>query len=453
MSQTSEKVIQKEAPPPGTLGRPELYALSIGQVIGAGIITLVGPAITLTGLSAWPAYLASIVLGFMLIMPVVFVTSTLRLGGGYYSMLAGLTNEKLAGMYAVAFFTQMIAMSLFGLSLGIYANSLWPVLNPRAIGIIFITLFYLINLGGVDIMAKAQKIMTWMLIAALLMFIVVGMTRLQNPVFQFTRSDYFSGGTSGFVAAIYLFVYSTNGYALTMNYGRDAKNAKRDIPWAILMSVPTLVILYCGVAIVGSGVLPLEVVANQPLTLVAQEILPSILFVIFIVGGPIAALMTTMNSSMAFNCVPIAQACKDGWLPKGLAKQNKRGAYTRILTIVYLIGIIPLVLDFSVTAITSNIMLFNGCLSILYTFAYLQLPKRFPDAWKRSKLHLPDKVYYTLVILSFLAYMTVLVNSIRTLSIVVVIISLLAIGGCMVFGFLRSSSPNVKVETSMWPDE
>lgn len=37
---------EKKEVPKGTLGRVELYCLSIGQVIGAGVITLVGPAIT-----------------------------------------------------------------------------------------------------------------------------------------------------------------------------------------------------------------------------------------------------------------------------------------------------------------------------------------------------------------------------------------------------------------------
>lgn len=35
---------EKKEVPKGTLGRVELYCLSIGQVIGAGVITLVGPA-------------------------------------------------------------------------------------------------------------------------------------------------------------------------------------------------------------------------------------------------------------------------------------------------------------------------------------------------------------------------------------------------------------------------
>ena len=38
-------VVKEPVPKPGTLGRTELYALAIGQVIGAGVITLIVPAI------------------------------------------------------------------------------------------------------------------------------------------------------------------------------------------------------------------------------------------------------------------------------------------------------------------------------------------------------------------------------------------------------------------------
>ena len=49
------KVFHEAEPKPGTLGKKELYALAIGQVIGAGVITLIVPAIKMTGYSAgWP---------------------------------------------------------------------------------------------------------------------------------------------------------------------------------------------------------------------------------------------------------------------------------------------------------------------------------------------------------------------------------------------------------------
>ena len=68
-------VVKEPVPKPGTLGRTELYALAIGQVIGAGVITLIVPAIKMTGYSAWLAYFVAILMGFVMILPFVFISS------------------------------------------------------------------------------------------------------------------------------------------------------------------------------------------------------------------------------------------------------------------------------------------------------------------------------------------------------------------------------------------
>ena len=46
------------------LGIKELTSLAAGQVIGAGVVTLVGQAIGVTGRSVWLAYATAILLGF-----------------------------------------------------------------------------------------------------------------------------------------------------------------------------------------------------------------------------------------------------------------------------------------------------------------------------------------------------------------------------------------------------
>ena len=93
-------VVKEPVPKPGTLGRTELYALAIGQVIGAGVITLIVPAIKMTGYSAWLAYFVAILMGFVMILPFVFISSTLRLGGGNYSMLCDLSSPRTSGIFA-----------------------------------------------------------------------------------------------------------------------------------------------------------------------------------------------------------------------------------------------------------------------------------------------------------------------------------------------------------------
>jgi amino acid transporter len=442
-----------QAPPPGKLGKPELYAISIGTVIGAGIVTLIGPAITLTGYSAWLSYLLAIVLGLFLIFPMVFVSSSLRLGGGYYSLLGALAGPKFAGMYAFASLTQLLGLSLYGLSLGLYAHSIWPVLNAQVVGFIFLTAFYIINLFGINIMAAAQKLMTWFLIAALLMFIVFGMMHLKNPVFEFHNPSFMSNGLNGLIAGLFLFVYSTQGYVLTMQYGRDAKNAKRDIPWAMLMTVPTLVILYCGVAVVGAGVLPLAQVAGQPLTFAAKSILPPLLFVVFMVGGPILSLGTTINAAMGGLCYPISQSCRDGWLPKSFAAQNKYGSHWKILTFMYLLAVIPLLLSFNVSIITNNIMLLNSTLSLLYIYAYIRFPAKYPEAWKKSRLHIPNGLYYMICALSSVGLLAVIYMASKSLTPTIVIVSTSVIAICMVLGLVRSKDPNVHINTTVWDED
>lgn len=447
------KLIQEKAPAPGVLGKSELFALSIGQVIGAGIITLVGPAIALTGYSAWFAYAIAIFYGFICIAPTVFVTSTLRLGGGYYSALASLASPRISGMYAFAFLTQCVSLSLFGIALGVYVQSIFPQVNGTVCAIVFMTLFYLVNLQGVSMMAKAQKLMTWLLLAALLMFAVSGLFHINNPVFNVSDPNFMTHGMSGLIQAMLLYEYSTIGYSLTMQYGRDAKNAKRDIPWALLMSVPTLLVLYVVVAIAGVGCLPLEQVSNQPLTYAAKYLLPTPLFILFMLVGPIMALMTTMNSSLANNCIPIAQSCKDGWLPKAFGKQNKKGAYVYILTFQYLLGLIPILFGFNITTITNNIQLLMSLLSFLYTYAYFMLPKKYPDAWKRSRYHIPNGLYYLICSFSMLGYLIVFIKSCMNLTPTVVAINIGAVLLCVALGYWRGKTGDITLTTSVWEDD
>lgn len=412
MSSTVKEIKEKT----GYLKRSDLYTIGVGQAIGSGVLTLIGPAILLTGQSAWLAYVAACIWGFMMIAPIPWITSTLKLGGGFYSLVGDMAGKRVAGMYAVGFLPQTI------------------------------------NLCGVDVMAKVQKILVILLFVALGLFIVLGCLQLKNPVFEFTAPDFFSNGPSGFFSAIMLYVYSTNGYSCIMNYGKQAKEAHKDIPKALLYCIPTLMVIYGGVAIVASGVLPLDQVAGQPLTLVAKNILNPALFTVFMIGGPVLALSSSINSTISNNCIPVAQSCKDGWLPKSWAAQNRRGAYWKLMTFTYLMGILPVLLDFSISDVVNNIMLLASAVAFLQIYAYFQLPKKHAEAWEKSPMHISNGKYYFLCCLSLFAYICIFINSCKSLKLPVVIISLIAIVVCMAYGWFRSVSPDVKMETSVWED-
>lgn len=462
------KVFHEAEPKPGTLGKKELYALAIGQVIGAGVITLIVPAIKMTGYSAWLAYFVAILMGFIMILPTVFITSTLRLGGGNYSMLCDLAGPTASGIFAYAYLTQCLSLSLFGASAAAYLGDIIPALSghwPRVIvGGALLTFFFVVNLLGVDIMAFAQKVMTWLLIAALLIFAIVGIFKMELPIFNFSDPNFLINGwgitfnngqiSGGFAGAVLLFVYSCNGYYMTSSYGRDSKNARRDIPIAMLAAVPTLIVLYVGVAMAGTGVMSVEEYGSSTtLVFAAQKIFPTWLFFAFIIGGPIMALLSTLNSSFAYNAINIGQSCDDGWLPASFGKKNSRGSRTYILTFMYVVGMIPIVFGFSIEVITNMVQLITSAFAILNMVAYLKLPKKYPQAWKKARFHVPNGLYYLICWVSFAFYMVVLWKSCLSMSPMLATANVVAIVVLAGIGLWRSKTGNITIHTSVWSGE
>ena len=459
------KVIREPEPKPGILGKPELYALAIGQVIGAGVITLIVPAIKMTGYSAWLAYFVAIIMGFIMVLPTVFVSSTVRMGGGNYSMLCGLAGPNIAGIYAFSYLTQCLSLSLFGASAAAYLGDVIPALGgnvPRVIvGAALLTFFYVVNLMGIDIMAKAQKLMTWLLIAALILFAVFGIAKMKLPIFDFSDPNFLINGwgitfqnnqiSGGFTGAVLLFVYSCQGYYMPPAYGGDSKNARRDIPIVLLLAVPTLIVLYVGVAMAGVGVMSVEEYGNSTtLVFAAQRIFPTALFYVFIIGGPIMALLSTLNSSFAYNAITIGQSCDDGWLPVAFGKRNKKGARTWILTFMYLVGLIPIVFGLSITVITNMVQLIGACFAFLNFMAYIKLPKLYPQAWQKSRFHIPNGLYYFICCASMAGFVITLWKSCLSMNPGLAAANVAAIVILAVIGIVRGKKGNIVIHTSIW---
>lgn len=58
-----------------------------------------------------------------MIAPIPWITSTLKLGGGFYSLVGDMAGKRVAGMYAVGFLPQTINLATYGVAIGMYANS------------------------------------------------------------------------------------------------------------------------------------------------------------------------------------------------------------------------------------------------------------------------------------------------------------------------------------------
>ena len=460
------RITKEPCPKRGHMTRADLYATSIGTVIGAGIITLVVPAIRQTGYSAWLAYLVAILVGALSLLPIVFVSSTVRLGGGFGSLVVDLCGTKFGLFYQTLFPLNVLSCSVMCVSATSYIAELIPVLNTpfgkSFLGVVIVLSFVILNANGIDLFRKLQKVMTWILMGALIVFAIFGFSKFHLPVFDFSGPDFMPNGfavfkdgllTGGFFSAIFLFIYSCNGYKGMITFGRVAKNPQKDIPWATLATIPTLIVLYLGVTIAASGAVSLEEYgSSNTLVVAAQKLLPGILYPLFIICGPLMALFTTINSNFAGDGIGIGQAARDGWLPAFLGKTNKRGAAVNVYYIVALVGVLPVLFNYSISQVTSQLQLVTSLTGLLLDFALFRFPVKHAEAWKKSKMHIPNWLYYTITALACMIQITTFVKSCMTLKRSVLIVALVVIVAVVVYGIYRTKINDMDVKLSVWEE-
>ena len=433
-----------------TLGKKELMGIAVGQIIGAGIMSMMGVAIAMTGRSANLAFMLSAVFTMCTFFPSIFITSCIRMRGGMYTQMAIFAGDKFAGYYSVVYFITNMSLAMYALSFAEYALALLPSGgSEKVIALIVGTAFFVLNYFGVDLMAKIQNLLVIVLVLSLAMFAVFGLPSVDLANY-FSNADglFLSDGITGFLTATAYLGFATGGATVILGVSAECKNPTKDIPFVIIVSTVGVAILYGFVATVASGVLPVPEVANQPLTLVAQQILPGPLYILFIVGGAMFALATTLNSQIMSCTKPVMQSCEDGWFPTSLATLSKFKTPYKILIIYYFILVVPILLDLEIAQISSVVQILGYINNLIFTITAMKLPKMFPEAWEKSQFHVPTPVFNTLMIITCIALLIQASFMLSSMEISLIVFNAIVMIGGFIWAFYRTGSGKAKPTVS-----
>ncbi len=380
-----------------TLSRIDLICLAIGNVIGGGIMSLVGIAIGMTGRSVVLALILCSVMVLLAGLPQFFVASSIRMRGGFYTQAALFGGTYFAGVYATIFISFFFGAALYALSFADYVSSFLPGVNMQAVALVLLTVIAVLHILGIKIAAKAQIAMVVILVLALLMFGGFGLSHVKPG---FTESpDWLTGGFAGFMGATALMSFATTGSTFIVNFSRQCKNPTKDIPIAILCSTGIITLIYLIVAIVAAGVLPLETVANESLALTAFEVLPFPVYLFFMIGGAMFALVTSLNALFGWVVPPIVQASADGWFPKILTKTNKKFNTSHlVIIIIYALACGVILFGWNIGTIANVGNFLSNCLTVILCLAMIRMPKIIPAAWQKSTFRINNNVYYFLCV-------------------------------------------------------
>lgn len=369
----------------------DVFAIALGQVIGSGIMVLIGIGIEFTAYAIPFAFGLSAFLSIIKQLPVAFMGSAMPATGGLYVYCKRVLGPKTGFFYLAILLVTHILISLFALGFAQYAVALVPELNIRVIAMGILITFYLVNLFGVKQAASLQKIMIVFLLVGLSALIFFGIGEVDYSNFK-DPEKLLPNGWYGFGLACVVLSFSTGGAQYISELGGEMKNPQRDLPRAIIYSTLLAAVFFALVSIVAVGVLPIEQTAGKTLAEVAKSILPAPVYIAFIIGAGLFALATSINSTFTWATKSVMIACEDGWFPKGIAVVNKRFNTPHILlTFLLIFGSIPILAGKDMR----YIIMLGGGLVFIYDLiplvAAFMFAKRLPKVFAQASMKLSER--------------------------------------------------------------
>lgn len=244
------------------LGLSDATFLGIGAIIGGGIFTLTGLALSFTGPSLILVIGLNGFIAFMTALAYAELGSTFpEAGGGFIWVKKGLGN--LAGHISgwISWFAHAVACGLYSLSFGFYFGTiLFSLILPifgvhsslaegdlfqKLIAVSMILLIGWVNYRGVSSTGRFGKIIVYLEILVLSTFAAFGLISFfKKPDITASFIPLFPMGIFGLFSAMGLMYIGFEGTEIIVQSGEELKNPKKNLPRAIFISLGVICLLY-----------------------------------------------------------------------------------------------------------------------------------------------------------------------------------------------------------------
>lgn len=429
------------------LGVAELMCYGIGNCVGSGIFVSMGSGIGFTGRSIPVALIAACAVVLFAYAYKTIMAGMFVLPGGNYSQQALLQPPLLVGVSAISTIFSGLAFAMYAMSIVEYASTVFPQIAPygKWIAVAIITLFFITTFFGGKFMGKFNLILVAVLLISLFVYVVVGLPQVDFSTANPFGEGYFKGGATGFIMAVAMMSFACQGATMPIAMTADAKNPKRSLPKAILLASLVVMVIYCLIGIVSAGILPVEQVADKSLGVVAKEIFPYGVFVVFIIGGACFAIATSLYGAIASVQHPLMATIEDGWLPAFLGKKNKKGYPWVMMLVLYVIAIVPVFVNVRLQDLISLMMIPIMVLNLVNNVLMFRLIKKYPQAWKKSFFHMTKWAFCLTMALAILCDLLISVALFTTMESGDQYMIVILLGALFGYSFYRIKSGKVNL--------
>jgi len=348
------------------LGLPSAIATGVGLIVATSCLMSLGQGTSILG----TGFIITMVLAC--VINIFTALSMAELNALMPNLTGGLAQYTLAGMgpfvtiltmvggYLVC---QMIAGSVECAMFGNAINTVFDTGIPSSVfSIIMVMILIFANLCGVDIFAKIQNVVAYVLIGSLVIMGAIGALGIGTgtQVSQPANLAGSFGDTFGLLGlAFFLFI----GCEFVIPISKSIKNERRNVPLGMVLSL-VIILAMQSLLVIGMSRYTdyAELGASaSPHILYGQALLGKFGSYWMILVSALAVI-STVNSAMSSFSFMCAGMAKINLLPSVFLKKNKRGAY---YIGVLLIGVLEIVVNATGLS-TSNSLIFMINVAIVF---------------------------------------------------------------------------------------
>ncbi|MFT3969116.1 MAG: amino acid permease [Micropruina sp.] len=374
----------QEPIPSGRLSVTQGAALSIGAVLGTGVLTLPALAAEIAGPASLLSWLALILLSVPLAGTFAALGARYPDAGGVATYVRRAFGDRAAAMIGWCFYTAVPAAApAAAMMAGRYVADAVGGGRTTEIGTasVLIVIVWGLNAVGLRLSGPVQLGLAAVLAALMLLTVVVALPHLRPDAV----GPLLPHGWGSVAAAAGLLVWAFAGWEAMSSLAAEYRDPARSVPRATTIALITVGVLYLAVAATTILVLGEQAGASvAPLSdLMALGIGP--------VARPatamVAVLLTigTMNTFFAGAAKLGAALARDGALPAWFARGNSAGAVPRRSLLIVGGGAL---LSLAVTAsagldLTSIMLLATSSFTLVYLVGSAAAVRLLPPGWAR----------------------------------------------------------------------
>ncbi|WP_083399168.1 APC family permease [Oceanisphaera psychrotolerans] len=235
-----------------TLGLGSLLAVAVGLVVSQGVMVLMLQGAGIAGLG----FIIPLAIGYILALTYVSSFSELSLMIPRAGSLSSYTEVSIGHFPAIlSVFSGYIVVAMFALSaelllVDMIIDKIYPgVFPPMTLGFGLLAVFTGLNLMGIDLFAKLQSVLAFVMVVVLLLLGLSAITGVANPHptgIDLTGSWNPMGGEV--ITLVALAIWGYVGAEFVCPLVEESKNPERNIPRSMTIGVTVIFItiaIYC----------------------------------------------------------------------------------------------------------------------------------------------------------------------------------------------------------------